>query len=300
MQNHRPQKTSALWRYKKHFILGATVLLFAVGIFNMVKPNDPPKDTQAVAQSQPKNNDDAPLVLGTKMADTTNLKPQLEGVLKKYNSYDTGVSVIEVNSGISVQAGDNYPFVAASTTKILSAILFLNNVEAGQESLDTKIDGVTTKELLRKMIHDSDNDAWAKINEMLTKESLANYAKKQGISSYDSQKNTITSQDMALLLAKLYKGELINKPHRELLYSFMTRTSEERFIPSGITGQKVKFYHKAGYLNDRVHDVAIIDNGTSPYILVIYSKSYSNAQYDYERGQKLFQEITAITQKTFQ
>lgn len=226
-----------------------------------------------------------------KTVDLAPLQPTLAATIKKYAAYDTSVSVIELNSGKLVQVGDSYPFVAASTTKILTALLYLNNVEDGKATLNEKTNGVTAQELLRKMVNESDNEAWTTLNNTLTKDKLAEYAKSQGLTSYDSSKNTITSNDMAQLLAKLYKGDLINEEHTKMLYAWMQNTSEERYIPKAIPGN-VKLYHKAGYLSDRVHDVAIVDNGNTPYVIVIYSKTYGNAVYDFVAGQKLFTEIT--------
>lgn len=233
-----------------------------------------------------------------KTVNTAALQASIAATLKKYKTYDTSVSVVELNSGTVIQAGDSYPFVAASTTKLLTATLFLNNVEAGQDNLKNSINGTPAEQLLMQMINKSDNDAWATMNDSLTKASLTIYAQKQGLTSYDAEKNVLTTNDMAKLMVKLYNGELLNKEHTELLYSWMQNTSEERYIPS-VVPDGIKIYHKAGYLSDRIHDVAIIDNGSSPFVIVIYSKSFNNAPYDAATGQALFGEVTKQALTTF-
>lgn len=232
-----------------------------------------------------------------KLVDTSGLKASLEQISKQY-PYNTGVAVIDLNSGTLVQSGDDYPYVAASTTKLLTAVLYLEDVEQGKVSLSKSIGGKTAQEQLRLMINRSDNPAWHQINTYLSITSLQAFASEQDLTSYDARKNTMTTKDMAALLAKIHNREILNDQHTELLYSWMQNTSEERFIPAAIPAG-VKMYHKAGYLADRVHDVAIVDNGTAPFVIVIYSKSYNNAAYSYLTGQKLFNQITAHVLNTF-
>jgi hypothetical protein len=64
-------------------------------------------------------------------------------------------------------------------------------------------------------------------------------------------------------------------------------------IPAG-----VKVYHKAGWLDDRVHDAAIIDNGKHPYVLVIFTKDISG-DYNAAIGHKIYADITKTTTQLF-
>lgn len=228
--------------------------------------------------------------------DTSNLAGSLSSITKQY-PYNTSVAVVDLNSGTLVQTGDTYPFIAASTTKILTALVFLSEVEAGKESMNAKIGDKTAKAQLEAMVNESDNPAWKLLNQELTENSLLEYAKKHDMTSYDASDNKVTSIDMAKLVAKLYNRELINEEHTKLLLSWMQNTSEERFIPAAVP-KELTVYHKAGYLPDRVHDVAIIDNGSAPFVLVIYSKAYAD-NYDYIRGQKLYRQITEAVIDTF-
>lgn len=231
-----------------------------------------------------------------RQVDTSMLQESLHQIIKKY-PYNTSVSVIDLNSNSLVQTGDSYPFIAASTTKILTSLVFLSEVEAGQTSLDARIGNKTAEEQLKLAINQSDNEAWAKLNDYIGRDKLALYAKEHGLQSYDVTRNTITSNDMAQLITYLWNGKLLNETHTKFLLGLMQNTNEERFIPTAVpSGMAV--YHKAGYLADRVHDVGVIDNGSAPFVIVIYSKSYT-ASYDYGIGQKLFKEVTAQVIDTF-
>ena len=237
-----------------------------------------------------------PVTPAKKQVDTSALKAELEQITKKY-PYNTSVAVIDLNSGSLIQSGDTYPYVAASTTKLLTALLYFKEVEQGSTTLEKPIAGKPAREQLKLMINRSDNPAWQALNSYLGKNNLEDFAHAQGLKSFNAQKNTVTSDDMARLLAKIYQNESISKEHTDLLLSWMQKTQEERFIPSAAT-PNLKLYHKAGYLPDRVHDVAIIDNGSAPFVLVIYSKSYTN-DYNNALGQKLFKQVTSEVIETF-
>lgn len=227
---------------------------------------------------------------------TVRLQGELNKIIEQY-PYDTSTTVIDLNSGALLHAGEGYSYIAASTTKLLTAILYLSAVETGQESMDTIIGGKPARQQLELTINLSDNFAWHKLNSHLTTSRLDAYAEKQGLMSYDTRSNTITSDDMARLTAKLYKGELLNEEHTKLLLSWMQDTSEERFIPAAVP-DGTALYHKAGYLPDRVHDVAVVDNGSAPFVIVIFTKS-SGGSYDYTIGQKLFRQLTEQVVTTF-
>jgi len=277
----------------------ALLAVFSTAIILHVNGGDGSPDKQVLAantNSETKKHKTTDTPKPKKVTDTSALKADLTKIIKKY-PYDSSVSVVDLNSGTLVQAGDSYPFVAASTTKLLTALLYFNNVEAGQLGLNDDISGKPAKEQLELMINKSDNNAWASLNNELSKQSLEAYAHKNGFQSYNAEKNTINSNDMAQLLAKLYNKQLINSDHTSLLLSWMQNTSEETFIPPAVPKEN-KLYHKAGYLNDRIHDAAIIDNGSAPFVLVIYSKSYS-ATYDASIGKKLFNQVTSNVINTF-
>ncbi len=286
--NRRKKRTTLLLSAGCICICILTITLITKNIFF----NQNGHDTSASIVSASSSKPDPP----KRQVDTTGLQASLNLIIKRY-PYDTSVSVVDLNSGNLIQTGDSYPFIAASTTKILTALYYLNQVELGQTSLATQVSGKTAEDQLRLAVKDSDNDAWLALNNYLGRNDLAAYAKEHGIASYNPEQNTITSNDMAQLMALLYNRKLINDDHTKLLLSWMQNTSEERFIPPGVPQGSV-LYHKAGYLADRVHEVGVIDNGSAPFVIVIYSKSYTPS-YDYAMGQKLFKQVTEQTVTTF-
>lgn len=185
---------------------------------------------------------------------------------------DVAVSVIDLGSGQTEQYGITDPFEAASTAKLITAADYLHHVEQGEASLNDRFNGHSAQYELQQMIVVSDDNAWQAFNDDLGHPDLQSYAASIGLTDYDPDDNTLTAGDIALLLQKLYKGQLLDKTHTNLLLDYMARANYTGYIEAEVPGS-VKFYHKAGLLQDRVHDAAIIDNGKRAIVLVIFTKN---------------------------
>lgn len=220
--------------------------------------------------------------------DLTSIQKDLD-VLLANHPYETSVSIVDLNSSNRITSGDNSTFIAASITKLLTGTMYLEEVESGQKSLDQQIGNLPAREHLRLMINRSDNNSWELLNEELGYGNLQRYAIRNGLTSYDVKLNSVNSIDMATFMEKIYKKEIINQKHSELLYGWMKNTSEERFIPAALP-KGVEVVHKAGNLTDRVHDAAIVFNTEYPFTIVVLSKS-GNDRYDYIEGKRLYNQI---------
>lgn len=203
----------------------------------------------------------------------------VQSTISNYTAADIGVSMIDLDTDAQTDVGETAAYTAASTTKVLTAILYLHRVEQGSATLDTVINGSSAQTLLQKMINLSDNDAWADLNDYLGKPQLQAYAANLGLTSYDPYENTITPHDEAQLLAKLYDGGLITQTHAKLLYSYMQHTSNEDLISAALPSAAT-IYHKYGYLGGELHDAAIITYKGHHIALTIYTKGTDLSDYD--------------------
>lgn len=235
-----------------------------------------------------------------KRAATTTAKATLTSdvtnTIAQYPSVQTGVSLIDLDSDTQTDLGETAVFTAASTTKVLTAATYMHEVEEGDASLATEIDGSTAQDLLQRMLNQSDNNAWYSLNDYLGKTELQSYAQTLGLTSYDPYNNVITAHDEAQLLVKLYKNELTSSSNTQLLLSFMQNTNNEDLIPAALpSGSTV--YHKYGYLDGELHDAAIISYQGHMFVLVIFTKNSSGTTDDYSSRTQLFHAITeaAIT-----
>lgn len=209
---------------------------------------------------------------------------------------DIGVAITDLKTGQTYRYGLTEVFEAASIGKLITAADYLRQVEAGKRSLDTVLAGKTAREHIRLMIEESDNTSWRIMNDTLTRDSLRQYAQSIGMKTYDPDKNYIAVDDINLLVTRLYTNKLLNKTHTKLLLAHMKIANENMYIPPAVP-KDIAVYHKAGILEDRVHDAAVIDNGSRPYTLVIFT----NGQKRYHPTDRaaLVQSITKATLEHF-
>lgn len=279
-------------RPKKFWTTGKVLIaVFAIGLagFLFLSPGSSDPKMQSAANKQ-----DAPAVEvpQPKQLDHTAFSAEIESVIAEYKSVDIGVSWVDIETGDSRDYGVQDPFVAASTAKLLTAIAFLHDVENGTNSLNDKVGSRTARVALEAMIVKSDNEAWHDFNNtVMSHEELAAYAGKIGFSSYDPDSNTITPGSLARLLSNFYQKRLLNEEHTNLLLSFMEQAFEAQvqYIPD-LAPAGTTVYHKPGYLKDRMHDAAIVDNGGRPYVLVLFTKSRTGV-YDSAAGADIFTRI---------
>jgi beta-lactamase class A len=230
--------------------------------------------------------------------DQNQLAAQINQAINSSN-LEVGASIIDLTNNQKYDYGlGDTEYLAASTTKLLSASLFLHDVETGQASLSQPLGSSTAQAEMQKMIVVSDDTAWEDFNNLLGHPALRQYAQSLGMNSYDPDNNLITSDDLALFLSSLYQGKLLNSQHTKLLLSYMSQADYKQYI-GGVIPSGVKFYHKIGYLEDRVMDAAIIDNGNHPYVLVIFTKDPSGTSYDQTAGLQAFHSITDATLSAF-
>lgn len=216
-------------------------------------------------------------------------------------SVDIAVSTADTTSDAasdSISLGDQGTFTGASTAKLITALTLLHQIEQGKLTLNTRIQGQTASALLQDMVINSDNDAWQTLNDYLTHPLLKSYMAELGFTEYDPDVNTFLPSDMTLLMKKFYNGQLLNKSDTDLLLSEMQQANKQEYIvdsvPAGYT-----VYHKAGWLDGLMHDVAIISNGQKAIVLSIYTYSGDNTVGDNQSNQDLFKQITAAALQAY-
>jgi beta-lactamase class A len=262
---------------------------------------------QAIAQSSPvaqvaKMVDSTPSAAQKAAADKESrmqtYTKTVNDLIAAHPGENIAVSTIDLSDGNSLTVGDQGTFTAASTAKLITAITLLHQADLGQTSLAKKVDGQTIGTLLKNMIVNSDNDAWNSLNyHYLSHATLKSYMTSQGYSEYDPDANTLLPVNMAQLIKKLYEGELLGKENTDLLLSYMQQANKREYIVAGIpSGYTV--YHKAGWLDGLMHDVAIISNGQNTIVLAIYTYN-GTSDGDVAANQDLFKQITSAALQAY-
>jgi beta-lactamase class A len=199
---------------------------------------------------------------------------RINNVLGANQAVDISVTVTNLKTGQSESYGPAVAYEAASVAKLITAADLLHQTESGQQKLaETLEDSNSASYDLRQMIVVSDNTAWQSLTDQLTLDGLGTYSQSIGINDYDLDDNTLQTADIALLLQKLYDGTLLNKADTKLLLGYMEVANENSFIPPAVP-PGITVYHKAGVLDDRIHDAAIIADPNHPVSIVIFTNGH--------------------------
>ena len=241
----------------------AVVLVIAGTVALAVTRSEPP--TGSVAPTQPVA-PAAPVA-----AAPESLQDSVDNILSEADQYRIGLALADVSGGAERTFGDADAFTAASTAKILAAAAYYHLVEKGEATLDEPMGDYDAAFQLKAMVNDSNNDSWQLLMDAVGYPQLIAYADSIGV-TYDPEKNLLTAADMALILKKLYAGELLNADNTAQLLSYMQDTNNEDLIPAG-SRAGIDVHHKYGELSGELHDAALLSYGGSTFALVIYTEN---------------------------
>jgi beta-lactamase class A len=228
-------------------------------------------------------------------AKTDKFKTQVSSLIAKNPNLKIGVSVIGAD-GVLHNVGAQQVFDAASTAKLLTATAYLHQVELRKASLDRRIDGQLASILLQTMIVDSDDTAWASLNNYLGHPLLQIYAEQLGITDYNAESNSLAARDVAVLLYKLSSGNLLQANHAQQLLGYMHAANFRSYIiPAVDPGTQA--YHKVGINDDTVNDAAILERHGKRLSLVIFTNG--NGTYNWTARAILLQQITRDAQAAY-
>ncbi|HUC87022.1 MAG TPA: serine hydrolase [Candidatus Saccharimonadales bacterium] len=222
-----------------------------------------------------------------------NLGNQLTAIFKDYPQVTVGVSVINLSSGKQNNFGSTQPITAASTTKLVTALDFLHQVEGGTYKLSGPLDNETAGWQLQQLINQSNDDSWQDFITLMGGQQIQDYAHQIGLNSFTFNGNTIAPSDDAKMLAALYQGKLLNASDTQLLLSYMQHTNDEQLIPAALPSSAT-VWHKYGELleptGNFVHDTAIIKNNGHTFVLSIYTDRPD--MLDIQQREQLIHRIT--------
>ncbi|MET3141967.1 UNVERIFIED_ORG: hypothetical protein ABIB13_001670 [Arthrobacter sp. UYEF2] len=105
-------------------------------------------------------------------------------------------------------------------SKILTATAYYHLVEEGSASLDDPLGAFTSEFQLQAMVQDSNNESRSLLMDAVRLSELSEYAAEMDI-TYDPEVNTLSTADMAHMLAELFEGRLLGQEHTEQLLSYM-------------------------------------------------------------------------------
>lgn len=128
----------------------------------------------------------------------------------------------------------------------------------------------SVRKLAQLTMEQSDNTAAHLLGIRLGTDSIQDFARSLGMLSTDMSDNKITARDTGILLEKIYTRKIANEALTRELLDFMKDTDFEDRLPLYI-GKKATVYHKTGDAVRMVHDVGIVVDSNSTFILSVLS-----------------------------
>lgn len=283
--DRRQRRHNAKWFFIPLFVFVVTaVVLWLIlpserGVVRQVLRNGPLHSSRPTA---------TPTATPTPFFEPNQVLAQWQTIKADYPSITISAELIDLASGEKVELDAGKSFRAASTTKLIAATYFLHQVEQKKYTLDQMIGDTAAQRHLQLMINRSDNDSWKAFIDLLGPANEEKFAHSQGWTSFDISTNHIAVHDLADLLYKLWRGDLLSRPHTDLLLSYMRDTNDERWIPAGLPDEAI-VYHKYGALEDDLHDAAIIQHQGTTFVLVIMTNA--NGAYAYDQRSQIFYDM---------
>lgn len=308
-------------------IAGTTLTFFDPNtLLNLPTQKSEPK-TQSTnssvlpAKEAPASSDSSELALSQELVP---LKDKIAALTAKYPKLEAGAFFVDLDNGAYVNLQAASVFSAASTIKIPVLIAFFQDIDAGKIHLDEKL--TMRKELIgggsgdmqhqppdkqfsaletaTKMIVISDNTATNMLIDRLGgKDALNQRFKEWGLTATAINNllpdlegtNTTSPQDLANLLAKIDRGELVSLKSRDRILGIMEQTRTRTLLPQGLEKEAL-IAHKTGDIGSVLGDAGIIDMPSGKrYIGAILVKRPHN---DYT-ARTLIQEISRTVYQHF-
>lgn len=233
------------------------------------------------------------------------LKAKLQNLISQNTQLQTELFVVDLSKKNYVNLQGSESVSAASTIKVPVLIAFFQDVDAGKIHLQEKLTlteelkaggsgGMQYREIGSKysalytatqMMITSDNSATNMIIERLGgQEKLNQRFSDWGLNVTTIRNplpdlegtNTTSPEDLANLLIKIERGELVSLTSRDRIFRIMSKVKTNTLLPQGLE-KGATISHKTGDIRSVLGDVGIIDmpNGKR-YVAAVFVKRPNN------------------------
>jgi len=168
-------------------------------------------------------------------------------------------------------------FHAASVMKMATAISVFDWMNVNKLDLHFSPQGQSLKNKLSLLINRSDNYQWAELGSLVGLANTQKLLEKNGLKNSNIYNNTMTAEDISLLLTKVYQGNLVSPRQRAFLLTAMQGTINENRLPQGVP-EEVAVAHKYGSWQANIHDAGIVFQPENPYIITVLTNGVPGAE----------------------
>lgn len=136
----------------------------------------------------------------------------------------------------------------------------------------------SVKTLAQLMIKKSDNTAaYLLANHVMTLKQIQGLVESWGLTQTDMITNKTSNRDIAILVVKIYSGQLVNQALTQEMMAFFLNTDFENRLPA-LLPKTAKVYHKIGTDARVVHDAGIVVDGNTSYYVGIFTDDIVNVE----------------------
>jgi len=278
-------------------VIGLCIVLLLSSVafgYHMTNTATNPTIVVAKTPAQPVAQPQKPVLAPEPPDPLASLPTDLNAVISAQTAVSASVTVINLDTNKEYDAGKyTQTYEAASTSKLVAVFDYIHQVELGKATLTQSIQGQQAQDIIMRMIVNSDNNAWDKLNGYLRFTGEQKYLNSIGVAGHMTPENIqFSTPAMAKMLQLLYQGKLMNADHQALIYGYMAHTTMNKLIPAALPVD-VTVYHKYGEIDGVLHDVAIIKYQGHSFVLVIYTNNPANNMGLYSSQVQLIRALTS-------
>jgi beta-lactamase class A len=240
---------------------------------------------------------------------------------------DSGIYVKDLTSGRTWEQNPDGLFPAASLIKVPIMAAVMEKIKGGAFTLDTEIkltrrdriggsgslrwvrDGTTLSvtEIIYKMITESDNTATRMLIDFVGMDYLSAEFRQLGLTNTNISEagmslksgkvkndNFTSAREMAGLMERIYKGELIDKNSSEFMMDVLKHNKSRSRLRKGLPlGWEIG--HKTGLLRKSCHDAGIVFSPRGDYVIVVLTTGVP----DYTSAKNFITKVAGLTYKYY-
>lgn len=254
-----------------------------------------PKTTKVSAKAQKQSKKTEASEVQSKISETVTETSESQALAVTLDTSQLTANAANVYYGVyyfktdqTFSSQNSQPTKSASVIKIFIMAYAFQQINSGQLTLTTLINGDSLENLVNRMIQQSDNQAANSLIDYFGMDQLNLFFQTQGYvntvlqrrmldqaASAQGKENYTSLDDCLLFLKRLYQNQTVN-PYAEMLKIMQAqgiRTKIPSQLPSGVV-----VANKTGELAQVENDVGLVFSETNPFAIVVLSDGVTNSE----------------------